>query len=262
MKPYYEDSAVQIFHGDCREIMPSIPRCADVVMTDPPFNVPIKYEGTGGDWPRSWGDLAVMEPFFSEVFSALKGTITDVAQTYICCDEKSYPIFLKLVYPLWSQSHLLVWYKPSGRRGGGWKHSFELVLHCRTSLTAYSDVFRQDVIGIMPVRTLNRQHPAEKPGELWGFLSEAMPSEEFRVLDPFSGSGSVLEWAKRNGHTAIGIEIEERYCEIAARRMEQEVLSLNGHKQFRWGTSAKLEQTSGNGDKATREPDLYSAAET
>ncbi len=79
-------------------------------------------------------------------------------------------------------------------------------------------------IGIMPVRTLNRQHPAEKPGDLWSFLSEGMPKPTYTVLDPFVGAGGLLEWAKLRGHKAIGIEIEEQYCEIAARRLSQGVL--------------------------------------
>ena len=99
------------------------------------------------------------------------------------------------------------------------------MLHLRTPDTAYPEGgFRQDVVGIMPVRTLNRQHPAEKPGNLWSFLSEGMPKPAYTVLDPFVGAGGVLEWAKVRGLRAIGIEIEERYCEIAAKRLCQDVL--------------------------------------
>ena len=106
-------------------------------------------------------------------------------------------------------------------------HSYELVLHLRTTHTEYAERFRQDVIGIMPVRTLNRQHPAEKPGDLWGFLAEGMPKIQFTLLDPFAGAGSTLRWAKDNGHKAIGVEIEERYCEAAAKRLEQGVFNFS-----------------------------------
>jgi site-specific DNA-methyltransferase (adenine-specific) len=227
VKPYWTDGTVTLYHGDCREVLPLIkPGSVDLVMTDPPFSVPVKYQDADGIHPRSWGDLMVMEPFFQDVFAKLRHVIKDTGQTYICCDGDTYPVFYKATYSLWPQSHMIVWYKPTGRRGRGWLHSHEIVLHLRTTDTAYADGFRQDVIGIMPVRTLNRQHPAEKPGSLWSFLSEGMPKPAYTVLDPFAGGGGLLEWAKVRGLQAIGIEIEERYCEIAARRLDQGVLEV------------------------------------
>lgn len=223
--PFYEDDAVTIYHGDCQEILPQLPRqSVDLVITDPPFSVPVKYEDADGVHPRSWGDLAVMEPFFRGVFSEIRRVVADSGQTYICCDDESYPIFFKAAYSLWPQSHMLVWYKPTGRRGRGWLHAYELVLHLRTPQTVYAEGWRQDVIGIMPVRTLNREHPAEKPGDLWSFLGEGQAPKGL-LLDPFAGGGSALRFAKDRGMKAIGIEIEERYCEIAARRCAQEVLA-------------------------------------
>jgi site-specific DNA-methyltransferase (adenine-specific) len=229
MTPYYQDDAVTIYHGDCREILPSLPQhSVDLVMTDPPFSVPVTYQNSDDLYPRSWGDLAVMEPFFVEVLREVKRVARDDAQVYVCCDDESYPIFFKAAYSIWHSSHMLVWYKPTGRRGRGWLHSYELVLHCRGPQTRYAEGFRQDVIGIMPVRTLNRQHPAEKPGDLWDFLASGLYVDAAVVLDPFLGGGSVLDYAKRQGWKAIGIEIEERYCEIAAKRCAQEVLSFSG----------------------------------
>jgi len=224
-EPYYQDEAVTLYHGDCREILPALGAgSVDLVMTDPPFSIPVKYQDVSGDYPRSWGDLMVMEPFFQDVFAKIRRVVRNGGQTYICCDGDTYPVFYKASYPLWPQSHMIVWYKPSGRRGRGWLHSHETVLHLRTAETQYAGGFRQDVVGIMPVRTLNRQHPAEKPGDLWTFLSEGMPKPSYTVLDPFVGAGGLLDWARMRGHRAIGVEIEERYCEIAARRLSQAVL--------------------------------------
>jgi site-specific DNA-methyltransferase (adenine-specific) len=123
---------------------------------------------------------------------------------------------------------LIVWYKPTGRRGGGWKHSHELIIHFSGREAEYSEAFNQDVIGIMPVRTLDRVHPAEKPGELLTFLAEAAPKRtgEILVIDPFLGGGTLLATARQMGWKAIGIEIEERYCEIAAKRLSQEVFDF------------------------------------
>ena len=228
MKPYYgPQDGITLYHGDCREVLPMLRQNSiELVVTDPPFSVPVKYQDTEGIHPRSWGDLLVMEPFFSEVFKAIRRVSKDDGQVYVCCDDESYPIFFKATYSLWPESHMLVWYKPTGRRGRGWLHSYELVLHLRTGSTEYAEGFRQDVVGIMPVRTLNRQHPAEKPGDLWTFLAEGMPTRQFTLLDPFAGGGSSLWWAKTEGLKAIGVEIEEAFCEKIANRLSQGVLAF------------------------------------
>ena len=214
MKPYYEHAGITIYHGDCREVLPTV--TADLLWTDPPFSVPVKYHDTDGNFPRSWGDL----------FEAARKCLTLRAQTYVCCDQNTYPIFYKAAMPYWEKSQLIVWYKPTGRRGTGWKHAHELLLGLFGPYTEFSDGFRQDVIGIMPARTLDREHPAEKPGELWDFISEAATASHEIVCDPFMGSGSTLELAKKQGRRAIGIEIEEKYCEIAVKRLSQEVFSF------------------------------------
>ncbi len=225
MTPYYDSGGITIYHGDCREVLPELPPAsAHLILTDPPFSVPIKYQDAGDDYPRSWGDLVVMEPFFAEVFREIRRVVKATGQVYVHCDDESYPVFFKVAYPLWPQSQLVIWFKPTGRRGRGWMHAHELILHLRTTTTVYSDGFRQDVVGVMPVRTLNRQHPAEKPGDLLTFLADGLPTLHALVVDPFAGSGSTLMAAKRLNNRAIGIEIEERYCEIAAKRLSQGVL--------------------------------------
>lgn len=220
--PYFERDGIVIYHGDCQDVLPSLETgAADIGLTDPPFSVPIKYQDAEGAYPRSWGDLAIMEPFFRGVMTEMRRVVRDDGQVYIHCDGDTYPIFYKSAYALWPQSHLIVWYKPSGRRGRGWLHSHELVLHLRTQFTTYAEGFRQDVIGVMPVRTLNRQHPAQKPGSLLSFLADASPKPAPVYLDPFMGSGTTLIEAQKLGRRAIGIEIEERYCEVAALRLSQ-----------------------------------------
>jgi len=227
MTPYFEQDGIVIYHGDCREVLPTLThQHVDVVITDPPFSIPVKYHDAEGEYPRSWGDICVMEPFFSSVFRELQRVCKPRAQVYVCCDGQSYPVFFKAALPMWSQSHLLIWYKPSGRRGRGWQHSHEEILHLRNPQTEYADGFRQDLIGIMPVRTLEREHPAEKPGSLWEWLFEAVPANYVRACDPFMGSGELLVVARQRGIQAVGIEIEERYCEIAAKRLAQGGLPL------------------------------------
>jgi len=209
-----------LYLGDCREILPTLRTASiDLILSDPPFSVPVKYHAVDGDHPRSWGDMLIMEPFFSEVLQEFRRLAGD-GQVYVHCDADTYPIFYRIAYSLWPQSQMLVWYKPTGRRGRGWLHSHELILHLRTSATEYAEGFRQNVIGVMPVRTMKREHPAEKPGDLLDFIGEGLAPGERTVLDAFMGSGTTILSALRLGHKAIGIEIEPAYFDIACRRIE------------------------------------------
>lgn len=78
----------------------------------------------------------------------------------------------------------------------------------------------------MPPR--DRHHPNEKPQKMVRYFLERCSRKDDSILDPFMGSGTTLRAAKDLGRKAIGIEIEERYCEIAAKRMQQEVFDLGG----------------------------------
>jgi DNA modification methylase len=67
-------------------------------------------------------------------------------------------------------------------------------------------------------------HPCPKPEKAWSWLVQKVATKDMLVLDPFMGSGTTMRVCKDNGIKSIGIEMNEKYCEIAARRMAQEVL--------------------------------------
>ena len=227
LTPYYDDGrGIVIYHGDAREILPQVGR-ADVVLTDPQFFLPPVGHGARGDheWRGSLGDLAMFEAAYQPFFDEFKRLLGRTGQLYVCCHYRSYPPLFRLAYTRWPKFDLIVWYKPTGRIGNGWRHAHELVLHAAGDRVAYAEGFRLNIVGLMPVRTMKRGHPAEKPGELADFLLDAVPAGAL-VVDPFMGSGSFIKAARERGHRAIGIEIEERYCELAARRLSQQVLRL------------------------------------
>jgi site-specific DNA-methyltransferase (adenine-specific) len=121
---------------------------------------------------------------------------------------------------------LLVWDK--GHNGMGdlkhWGCSYELIASAGTGQIVGSR--DGSVLSFAPVPPSRRVHPTEKPPALLSYLIGKLAAES--VLDPFAGSGATLVAAKNLGRRAIGIEVEERYCELAAKRLEQETLDLGG----------------------------------
>jgi site-specific DNA-methyltransferase (adenine-specific) len=207
-KPYYQDDAVTIYHGDCREILPGLPK-VDLVLTDPPYNVGIDY-GTHNDsmngaewdeWARAW-------------FVHCR----EMSKTLLITGQARLPFYGQIEPWKW----LLCWWKPAamGRSPVGFCN-WEPVALWGDGGSGGCDVVRAQIV---PDESLDG-HPCPKPlGWASGLLS--LFPKAATILDPFMGSGTTLRAAKDLGRKAIGIEIEERYCEIAARRMQQEVIDL------------------------------------
>jgi len=222
--PYYQDAAVTLYHGDCREILLEI-EAVGLIVTDPPFFLPAQATSSRQNWARGWSDVAVMATYFRETFGLLVSRLDRRGAFYTFCDSTSYAVFLQILYPLFDRTLCIVWDKGSGGLGSGWRHSHELIAHGVWASTRYDETFRRNVLSVSRVSE-KLFHASEKPVELITHLIQAHPAINHPILDPFAGSGTTLEAARNLGRRAIGIEIEERYCEIAAKRLRQEVLPL------------------------------------
>jgi DNA modification methylase len=210
MTPYYADDLVTIYHGDCREWMPE----ADVLVTDPPYGMGYQsnFALTGPSRPIAGdGDTTLRDWLLSVwtgpalVFGTWRVPRPPCDQLLVW-DKGDTPGMGNLTIP-WGPSHEEVYVIGSGfsgRRSGS-------VLRVR---------------GYGAMADARPDHPTPKPVALMAQLIEKCPSGT--ILDPFMGSGTTLVAAKSLGRKAIGIEIEERYCEIAATRCSQEVLGLAG----------------------------------
>jgi site-specific DNA-methyltransferase (adenine-specific) len=221
MKPYYQDDAVTIYHADCREVLPLLePGSVDLVLTDPPYGI-----GLATDNRRFSGGALEQRARRGSGSGTAKG------QPIIGDDEPFNPSFL-LPYGrshiIWGWNHFsdklprgacLVWIKRHDEAFGSFLSDAEIAWMSKGhGVYCHRDLSNNSI-------TLERVHPTQKPLSLmaWclGFFSGAQV-----VLDPFMGSGTTLRAAKDLGRKTIGIEIEERYCEIAAQRMQQLAMPL------------------------------------
>ena len=196
MKPYYEHAGITIYHGDCREILPGLGP-VDLVLTDPPYGIGDK----GGKWGRK-AELA----WDSHVVDGL-GFILDAGEEQI--------IWGGNYYPLPPSRGWLVWYKRDSVPSAA---DVELAW---TSFDMNSRLIDQTISATNAERV---GHPTQKPLRVMAWCLSFAPDDCHLILDPFMGSGTTLVAAKQLGRRAIGIEIDERYCEIAAKRLEQEML--------------------------------------
>lgn len=197
MRPYYEHAGITIYHGDCREILPHV--TADVLVTDPPYGLGDRW--SGGTWAS--------DPMYSDAkrwdqkpFEGLEKVVKSFGSSVIWGGN---------YYALPPSRCWLAWLKSSRMQT---MSDFELAW---TNLNRPAKVFEED-------RNPDgkRRHPTQKPISVMKWSLSFVPAGI--VLDPFMGSGTTLRAAKDLGRKAIGIEIEERYCEIAAKRLAQEVL--------------------------------------
>lgn len=208
MKPYYEEAGIQIFHGDCREILPHLPK-VDLVLTDPPYGISYEHgtrkggKSLGFDGHSIVGDDAPFDPRF----------LLPLAPKTIVWGANHFADVLP------ASRGWLTWDK----REGVAPNDQSDCEHAWTNFLTVARLFSRywNGGGINEPRYHVNQKPLRVMTWCIGLAGDAQT-----ILDPFMGSGTTLRAAKDLGRKAIGIEIEERYCEIAANRLRQEVLAF------------------------------------
>lgn len=210
MTPYYQDNLVTIYHGDCRKILPNLQ--ADVVITDPV-------------WPNCSAPLAGNnnpEKLLEETVQLFPSGIKRFA---IHLANYTDPRFLLVIPEKWIffQAAWLHYDVPTHRgrqlRSGDIAYLF--------GTPPKSEPGRRSIPAFKTSHCYGKKefdHPSPRSFSHVKFLVEKWSEPEEIILDPFLGSGTTARAAKDCNRKFIGIEIEEKYCEISAKRMSQEVL--------------------------------------
>jgi len=250
IEPYYVDPAgIVIYHADCRDVLPRLADdTVDFVFTDPPFG----HNNNAGDLIQRWEavfdgrppgaarPIAMDGPEADDLFRWAAGEygrlLADGGCCCACCCGGGGPDPQFARWSLWLDEamrfkHMVVWDKGPMGMGHHYRRSYEVVLvaqkgsgPCRWyDRTKRVENVIRDIPKVIPRAA---DHPTVKPVALAKrFISYHTRAGDL-VLDPFMGSGTTLRAAKDLGRRAIGIEIEEKYCEMAVKRLRQEVLPL------------------------------------
>lgn len=254
MTPYYQDEYITIYHGDCLEILPTLSGF-DLAFADPPFNVGVKYENTKdrrSDYPR-W-----CSQWIKQTYQALNNSGTFYLMTITRHLQYLYPMMKRghfinqvdwknvaananrrqfwpnyqpiLVYGKTDQYYFNTYAQTRDngiRRWGGYstEHKGQLLDYWDDIPFVYAGSIRHPE-AIMKTGTNSKAHPAQMPeGLAVRILSFSCPPNG-KALEVFMGTGTTLRVAKDLGIKAVGIDLSEKYCELAATRMQQPRLPL------------------------------------
>lgn len=238
MSPYYEDDAVTLYLGDCIEVMDSMPeKSVDAVLTDPPYSSGGRRENARsirksmtraveddawirGDAMSTGGFIYLLRLCGIQWRRVLKPG----GHCLSFIDWRMAPSLCAALETADLRQHpILVWDKARLGMGAIFRNQHEFIVHMTAGNP--SDPQRRDVPNVLRFPSVrDGDHPTEKPTALLQTLLSVVTPPQGIVLDPFAGSGSTLEAARALGFKAIGVEADEAYCEVIAKRLQQDVL--------------------------------------
>lgn len=228
MKPYYEDEAVTLYLGDAREVTEWLE--GDVLVTDPPYGTQFSAENPKGGYGRRQNaagnsrHASTRKNIGVEGFTIANDGDTSTRDEVLGMWGARGPALLfgspRMPDPPIEIADRLVWDKKRpGMNGGPWRYRHESIY-----VTAGFERRSNDSVSILVDFPDQTDHIHGKPLGLMTSLVGCAP--EGVIADPFAGSGSTLVAARNLGRKVIGVELEERYCELAAKRLDQGVLDF------------------------------------
>lgn len=225
MTPYYSNSGIQIFHADCRDILPTLAP-VDLIVTD------VAFEGiSGGNSPHRTSPSGILKKNDGKIFtfnsiataeyaSLFYSVLSDPAHCYVMINNLNLEDALKDFREAGFGLHnVLPWIKNNATPNRWYMKDVELILFFRKG-KAFPITDCGEKASCLYPNPRGKIHETEKPVSLLLKLCRNSSQPGQTVLDPFAGSGSTLLAAASIGRNAIGIEIDERYCELMVARIE------------------------------------------
>jgi site-specific DNA-methyltransferase (adenine-specific) len=245
VKPYYKHGGITIYHGDCFDVLPSL-HGVGALVTDPPYSsggafrgdrmgsTLAKYVSSDAEAQRTGtafsGDNRDQRSFMawcSLWLNASRHACESGATVACFTDWRQLPTMTDALQAGgWVWRGVGVWSKKFGRpRAGGFSGACEFLVWGTHGPLQEHKAYPSGIVECSSPPTSEREHITQKPEAVmaWAMSNVSIGA---LVLDPFMGSGSTLVAAKSRNLSAVGIETEEKYCEIAAKRLSQEVLPL------------------------------------
>ena len=198
IKPFYEQDGITIYHGDCREILPQLDVKVDLVLTDPPYP-----------------DFYITEYRYDVEVIRDVLTAHDCRQLVFWSARTDFPLPYTAIH---------IWNKNPSNTGAQYERIFERNGNHHFKVFTYYMV--NSTVAANMTHDIFNEHPSQKPKQLISKLITDFSDDGNLILDPFLGSGTTAVAAKILGRKCIGIEIEEKYCEIAVKRLAQSVMRL------------------------------------
>ena len=250
MNPYYEQDGITIYHGDCRDLELES-ASIDCIVTSPPYNqlYNVKSRGTGirgiHKFIENWHARGYPDGMPEDKYQQQQNVIFARISEWT---KPSGSLFYNHLQLLWIDktcSHPIQWFQPAGwmlRQELVWDHAggtmfnkmfcrFDerILWFTRTNSWKWNEVAASwgTIWRIAPQQ--KKPHPVAFPLEIPQRCIAAATDRGDLIVDPFMGSGTTLVAAQNLGRRAIGVDREERYCEMAAIRLRQTVLDLGGH---------------------------------
>ena len=242
MKPYYQDDYATIYHGDALEVLVDVdlPE-VQAIITDPPYASGARHEadkaGRGAmlrgqrfadkpidlDRMTTTGFVWLMRGVLLSTYDAL----VDGGSVLSFIDWRQWPNLVAAIETcnLRVQT-MVVWDKRTIGMGNGFRQQHELICHASKGVPVVYDRATPNVLAADRIEP--DDHPSPKPEPLLRRLIEVVTEPGQTILDPFMGTGRPARAAKDAGRRVIGIERDERYCEVAAKRLAQEVMDFGG----------------------------------
>lgn len=244
MTPYYDQDGIVIYHGDALDVLPGLSG-VDAVCTDPPYSSGGAFRGdrmattlskyirsdssqqeTGIGFSGDNRDQRAFAAWCALWLNAARHASVEGATLACFIDWRQLPTMTDAVQAGgWVWRGIGVWSKKYGRgRPGGFSAACEFMCWGTNGQLVGREMYPAGIVEVSPPPVSGREHITQKPDAVMAWALSNVAADAL-VLDPFAGCGSTLVAAARQGRRAIGIEMDERYCEIAAKRIERDVRS-------------------------------------